>query len=58
MYENQTITVVLPAYNEGKNISKFIKDIKELNIVDQIVAVNNNSTDNTEDEIKKIKLFI
>ncbi len=53
MYENQTITVVLPAFNEGKNISKFIKDIEELDIVDQIVAVNNNSTDNTEEEIKK-----
>ena len=57
MYENLTITVVLPAYNEGKNISKFIKDIEELGIVDQIVAVNNNSNDNTEDEIKKNKVI-
>ena len=53
MFKNQTLTVVLPAFNEGANISKFITEIKDLKIVDEIIAVNNNSTDNTEQEIKK-----
>ena len=53
MFKNQTLTVVLPAFNEGANISKFITEIKDLKVVDEIIAVNNNSTDNTEQEIKK-----
>ena len=53
MFKNKTVSLVMPAYNEGLNISNFIKDVKKLNIVDQIIAVDNNSKDNTEQEIKK-----
>lgn len=53
MYKNKTISLVLPAYNEGLNISNFINAVKKLNVVDEIIGVNNNSKDNTEQEIKK-----
>ena len=53
MYKNKSVSIILPAYNEELSISNFILEVKKLNIVDQIIAVNNNSTDNTEYEIKK-----
>jgi glycosyltransferase involved in cell wall biosynthesis len=39
------IAVIIPAYNEENSISKVIKDIPEK--VDEIIVVNNNSTDRT-----------
>lgn len=39
------IIVIIPAYNEEGSIGKVIKDIPA--IVDEIIVVNNNSTDNT-----------
>lgn len=53
MFQDKSLSLVLPAYNEGLNISNFINDVKKLGVVDQIIGVNNNSTDNTEQEIKK-----
>ena len=40
------IKVIIPAYNEQDSIALVIKDIPE--IVDEIIVVSNNSTDNTE----------
>ncbi len=42
----QKIKVIIPAYNEESSITKVIKDIPTL--VDEIIVVNNNSTDKTE----------
>ncbi|PKP44969.1 MAG: UDP-glucose--dolichyl-phosphate glucosyltransferase [Bacteroidetes bacterium HGW-Bacteroidetes-12] len=42
---NQLIKVIIPAYNEQDSIAKVISDIP--NIVDEVIVVNNNSTDNT-----------
>lgn len=53
MFQNKTLSLILPAYNEGLNISNFINAVKKLNVVDQIIGVDNNSEDNTEQEIKK-----
>ena len=39
------INVIIPAYNEEGSIGKVIQDIPA--IVDEIIVVNNNSTDNT-----------
>jgi glycosyltransferase involved in cell wall biosynthesis len=41
----QTIKVIIPAYNEEKSIGKVIKDIPS--IVDEIIVIDNNSTDET-----------
>jgi glycosyltransferase involved in cell wall biosynthesis len=40
------IKVIIPAFNEAQSIANVINDIP--NIVDEIIVVNNNSTDNTE----------
>jgi glycosyltransferase involved in cell wall biosynthesis len=40
------IKVIIPAYNEEKAIASVIKEIPS--IVDEIIVVSNNSTDNTE----------
>ncbi|PWK19065.1 glycosyltransferase family 2 protein [Xanthomarina spongicola] len=45
------IKVIIPAFNEADSIAKVIHDIPE--IVDEIIVVNNNSTDNTEKNAKQ-----
>ncbi|WNH08168.1 glycosyltransferase family 2 protein [Thalassobellus suaedae] len=45
------IKVIIPAYNEANSIANVIHDIPE--IVDEIIVVNNNSTDDTEVNAKK-----
>lgn len=40
------IKVIIPAYNEAESIPLVIKDIPS--IVDEVIVVSNNSTDNTE----------
>ncbi|WP_369997069.1 glycosyltransferase family 2 protein [Winogradskyella sp.] len=45
------IKVIIPAYNEEDSISLVIKDIPS--IVDEIIVVSNNSTDNTEANARK-----
>ena len=38
----------MPAYNEGENIASAIADFKAQPTVDEIIIVNNNSSDNTK----------
>lgn len=45
------IQVIIPAFNEAESIAKVINDIP--NIVDEIIVVSNNSTDNTEFNARK-----
>lgn len=45
------IVVIIPAYNEEASIHHVIKEIPS--IVDEIIVVSNNSTDNTEENAKQ-----
>ena len=56
MYKNNIITVVIPAHNEEEGL----KVTKELlpEFVDNILVVNNNSTDNTENVAKEIGAIV
>jgi len=45
------IKAIIPAYNEADSIALVIKDIPE--IVDEVIVVSNNSTDNTEQNAKE-----
>lgn len=47
---SQRIKVIIPAYNEQDSIANVIQDIPS--IVDEIIVVSNNSTDNTEKNAK------
>lgn len=48
---SRSIKVIIPAYNEADSITRVINDIP--NIVDEIIVVSNNSTDDTEINAKK-----
>lgn len=47
----QKIKVIIPAYNEEDSIAKVINDIPT--IVDEIIVINNNSNDKTEENAAK-----
>ena len=48
---NPIIKVIIPAYNEQDSIGLVINDIPE--IVDEVIVISNNSTDDTEENAKK-----
>ncbi len=45
----KSVSVVIPAYNEEANIRKTIKAVKMVKDVEQIIVVDDGSTDNTAD---------
>ncbi len=55
MWKGKKVSVVFPCYNEEKNVRNAIKDFFSSGYVDEIIAVDNNSKDNTAKEIKKTK---
>ncbi len=48
---NQLIKVIIPAFNEQDSIANVVNDIPS--IVDEVIVVSNNSTDNTIKNAKK-----
>lgn len=52
MFNKKSITVVIPCYNEEKAIKTTISKIPK--IVDEILVVDNNSTDNTSNIAKEL----
>ena len=46
------ISVIIPAYNEEKNIDKVIKSVKSCGIINEIIVVDNNSNDKTSEIAK------
>tara|TARA_X000000950_G_C13663326_1_gene556877 strand:- start:10 stop:723 length:714 start_codon:yes stop_codon:yes gene_type:complete len=55
MFKNKSFSLVLPAYNEETHIKKNIESFIETKIFDEIIVVDNNSTDLTKVEIEKTK---
>lgn len=55
MYNSRSISVVFPAYNEEENIDKAIMDFFSTGVVDEIVVVDNNSTDTTAEKVLRTK---
>ena len=53
MYGGKTVSVVMPVYNEAENIRTAIEEFGDHGGVDEIIAVDNNSTDGSDSEIKK-----
>lgn len=50
---NNSVTVVLTAYNDELSISQSVIDFKENPFVKRVIVISNNSTDNTLEEAKK-----
>lgn len=52
MWKNKKVSVIMPAYNEEENIRNAVMEYSEISLVDEVVVVDNNSTDKTPDELK------
>jgi glycosyltransferase involved in cell wall biosynthesis len=51
VWNNQSLCVVLPTYNEKDSIAEVIRGFERLSIVDDIVVVNNNAAEGTSEEV-------
>ena len=48
MHSGSRVSIVLPAYNEEAGIQAAVADFRSVSVVDEVVVVNNKSTDRTE----------
>jgi glycosyltransferase involved in cell wall biosynthesis len=55
MWKNKKVSVIFPTYNEKDSIRQAIEDFFSSGFVDEIVVVNNNAVEGTDEEVKKTK---
>jgi len=53
MYKFKTISVVIPCYDEQEGLDKMLR--RKPSFIDEVIVVDNNSTDNTVDIAKKMR---
>ncbi len=53
MWQGQTVSVLLPTYNEKDSIAECIRDFYATGVVDEVVVVNNNAAEGTSAEVAK-----
>jgi len=53
MWRNKKVSVIFPTYNEKDSIRHAIDDFFASGFVDEIVVVNNNAVEGTDEEVKK-----
>jgi hypothetical protein len=56
MYKNQSITVIIPCLNEEQGIEQVLRAMPEF--VDEVVVVDNNSTDRTSDVARSLGAIV
>ena len=56
MYKGSRITVVIPCLNEEKGIQHVLADLPDF--VDEVIVVDNNSTDRTADVARKMGAIV
>jgi glycosyltransferase involved in cell wall biosynthesis len=52
MWRGQTVSVILPTYNEKDSIRASVLDFQKSGVVDQVVVVNNNAAPGTSEELE------
>lgn len=50
-----TLTVVIPCYNEVSNIEQVLENVEAVQLADEIIIVDDGSTDGSRDILKKIE---
>lgn len=53
MWKEQTVSVILPTYNEKDSIRGFIEELEATGVIDEILVVNNNAAVGTSGEVAK-----
>jgi glycosyltransferase involved in cell wall biosynthesis len=53
MWNDKTLSVVLPTYNEKDSIADCIRGFEALGIVDEVIVVNNNAAPGTSEEVAR-----
>ena len=56
MYKGQKVSAVIPCYNEQEGIADLLKD--KPSFIDEIIVVDNNSTDHTSSVASGAMLFL
>lgn len=51
MWQGQTVSVILPTYNEKDSIAECIRDFRATGVVDEVLVVNNNAAPGTSEEV-------
>ena len=54
----QKVSVIIPAYNEEETVAKVVEVVKKVSFVDEIIVVNDGSTDKTTQEAEKAGAFV
>ena len=49
----QKVSVIIPAYNEEDTVAEVVEVVKKVSFVDEIIVVNDGSSDRTEEEALK-----
>jgi len=53
MWNNHTVSLIFPTYNEKSSIRAAIEDFQYGKIVDEIIVINNNAASGTSEEVAK-----
>lgn len=53
MWNNKTVSLIFPTYNEKESIKDAIEDYQQYGIIDEIIVVNNNAAEGTSEEVSK-----
>lgn len=52
MWNGKSVSVVLPAFNEGTHVRQAVEEFFASGVVDEVLVVDNNSTDSTHSEAR------
>ena len=55
MWDGKKVSVIFPTYNEKDSIREAIEDFFASGYVDEVVVVNNNAAEGTDEEVSRTK---